>query len=151
MKSNEKIYLSLDKVSVCLSNNMIYQSLSISIGEEFNLAFGNIRSSKRLTLNTLFKKSIKNIDFISFNIIDKKKANTGFSSIISTYIKNNSNYRAFDNRRTLITNTEGLCYYLDEFLEAVNNKQPNLLLPAKLKEVIDFIKGDNDEGNGQNK
>lgn len=147
MKSNEKIYLSLDKVSVCLSNDMIYQSLSISIGDDFNLEFGNIRSSKRLTLNTLFKKSIKNVDFISFNIIDKKKANIDFNSIISTYIKYNSNYRTFDNRKTLITNTKDLCCYLNEFLEAVNNKQPNLLLPAKLKEVIDFIKEDNGEGN----
>lgn len=140
MKSNEKIYLSLDKVNVCLTDSMIYQSLSISIGEEFNLAFSNIRSSKRLTLNTLFKKSLKNIDFISFHITDKKEAITGFDSILSTYIKYNSNYRAFDNRRTLITNIEDLCYYLDELLEAINYRQPNLLLPAKLKEVIDFIK-----------
>ena len=151
MKSNERIYLSLDKVSVCLSNDMIYQSLSISIGEDFNLEFGNIRSSKRLTLNTLFKKSIKNIDFISFNIIDKKKANTGFSSILATYIKNNSNYRTFDNRRTLITNIKDLCCYLNELLEAINDRQPNLLLPAKLKEVIYFIKEGNDEGNSQNR
>lgn len=150
MKSNEEIYLSLDKISVCFFNDIIYQCLSISIGEEFNLEFGNIRSSKRLTLNTLFKKSIKNIDFISFNIIDKKKANTGFCSIISTYIKNNSNYyRTFDNRKTLITNIEGLYYYLCDFLEAINNRQPNLLLPAKLKEVMDFIKENNDEDNSQ--
>ena len=151
MKSNEKIYLSLDKVSVCLSNDMIYQSLSISIGDDFNLEFGNIKSSKRLTLNTLFKKSIKNVDFISFNIIDKKKVNTGFSSILATYIKNNSNYITFDNRKTLITNTEDLCCYLNDFLEAINCRQPNLLLPAKLKEVVDFIKEDNGGGNSQNK
>ena len=151
MKSNEKIYLSLDKVSVCLTNDMIYQSLSISIGEEFNLEFSNIRSSKRLTLNTLFKKSIKNIDFISFHITDKKKAITGFDSILSTYIENNCNYRTFNNRGTLITNIKDLCYYLYELLEAINYRQPNLLLPAKLKEVIYFIKEDNDEGNSQNR
>ena len=151
MKSNEKIYLSLDKVSVCLTNDIIYQSLSISIGEEFNLAFSNIKSSKRITLNTLFKKSLKYIDFISFHITDKKEAITGFDSIISTYINNNSYYRAFDNRRTLITNIKDLCHYLCDFLEAINNRQPNLLLPAKLKEVIDFIKEGKDEGNSQNK
>ena len=116
-----------------------------------SLFYYTIRSSKRLTLNTLFKKSIKNIDFISFHITDKKKAITGFNSFLSTYIENNCNYRTFNNRGTLITNIKDLCYYLVELLGAINYRQPNLLLPAKLKEVIYFIKEGNDEGNSQNR